>query len=235
MSISNYNKSLIDEALCLTLYLDEGKGFQKPLDKQKEEEYFLRLKAGDQNALNTLASHNMRLVVHISKRFIQNADADDLISIGSQGLIKAITTFDITKGNQFSTYAAKCIENEILMYLRANKKHQSNVSIFSPIGSDKDGNEITLAETLYDESYYVGKQCEEESINDQLKSILQKVLTSREYYILCYRYGLFGIERITQREISEKLNISRSYISRIEKKAILKIRKYVHEHNIELL
>lgn len=235
MSISKYNRSLIDEALCLTLYLDEGKGFQKPLEKEQEEEYFLRLKAGDQNALNTLASHNMRLVVHISKRFIQNADPDDLISIGSQGLIKAITTFDINKGNQFSTYAAKCIENEILMYLRANKKHQCNVSIFQPIGSDKEGNEITLAETLYDESYYVGKTCENESVNNELKAILEKVLTSRELYILCFRYGLFGVERITQREISEKLNISRSYISRIEKKALLKLKKYITENNIELL
>ncbi len=235
MSISKYSRSLIDEALCLTLYLDEGKGFQKPLEKEKEEEYFLRLKEGDDNALNTLASHNMRLVVHISKRFLQNADPDDLISIGSQGLIKAITTFDISKGNQFSTYAAKCIENEILMYLRANKKHQSNVSIFQPIGSDKEGNEITLAETLFDENYYVGKECENASVNEELRKILERVLTSREFYILCYRYGLFGIDRITQREISEKLKISRSYISRIEKKALLKIKNYVTEHNIELL
>lgn len=202
-------------------------GFLKPLDKEMESKLFNLTMQGDREALETLVMHNMRLVVHVAKRYAQNIDQEELISIGSVGLMKAVKTFKIDKGTQFSTYAAKCIDNEILMYLRANKKNLGNVSLFRPIGSDKDGNEISLSDTLCDEHYSVGKVLEVQDIKNDVHTCMKKVLTKREFFIIVLRYGLFGYERLPQREIADRLNISRSYISRIEKKALQKMKAYM--------
>ena len=213
-------------------YQDDGIGFSKPLDKDEEIEYFRRVKQGDKEAQNVLVEHNMRLVVHIAKRY-QTKDGDELISVGSCGLIKAVNTFDQEKGIRFSTYAAKCICNEILMYIRANKKNVGNVSLFMPIGSDKEGNEINLSDTLYNEEYSVSDKLEKEVLTTELKKAMRACLTKREYAVVVYRFGLFERERLPQREIAAKMNISRSYVSRIEKKALSKLKKYLIEAGMD--
>ena len=205
----------------------------KPLDKETEYALFKKSQNGDKKATESLVAHNMRLVVHVAKRYSQSIDQEELISIGSGGLLKAVRTFNVDKGTQFSTYGAKCIDNEILMYLRANKKNLVNVSLFQPIGSDKDGNEISLSDTLCDENYDVGKQIEREDVKDEIEKIMKETLNDREYLIITLRYGLFGNERVPQREVAEMLDISRSYISRIEKKALQKMKAYVFKNNIE--
>lgn len=208
-------------------------GFLKPLDKKTEYELFKKSQNGDKKATEELVAHNMRLVVHVAKRYCQSVDHEELISIGSAGLLKAVRTFNIDKGTQFSTYGAKCIDNEILMYLRANKKNLVNVSLFQPIGSDKDGNEICLSDTICDENYNVSKSIEEEDFRAEIKDIMDHTLTKREKMIITYRYGLFGTTRTPQREVAKMLNISRSYISRIEKKALQKMKAYIQKNGYE--
>lgn len=215
------------------LHQHSDNGFLKPLDKETEYALFKKSQNGDKKATESLVAHNMRLVVHVAKRYSQSIDQEELISIGSGGLLKAVRTFNVDKGTQFSTYGAKCIDNEILMYLRANKKNLVNVSLFQPIGSDKDGNEISLSDTLCDENYDVGKQIEREDVKDEIEKIMKETLNDREYLIITLRYGLFGNERVPQREVAEMLDISRSYISRIEKKALQKMKAYVLKNNIE--
>ena len=206
--------------------LAEGNGFLTPLEKSDEKSLFERMKRGDKEAQNELVAHNMRLVVHIAKRY-PSSDQDELISVGSIGLIKAVNTFDADKNVRFSTYAAKCIVNEILMYLRANKKNARNVSLFMTIGSDKEGNEISLSDTLSDENYSVSESLENEVLSTELKKAMKASLTKREYAVIVLRYGLFGVEKRHQREIATKMNISRSYVSRIEKKALLKLKNHL--------
>ena len=169
----------------------------------------------------------MRLVVHIVKKYNQSEEADDLISVGSLGLIKAINTYKVGFGTQFSTYAARCIENEILMLIRANKKHKSNVNIEDVLGRDDEDNEITINDLSYSEEQSVELLAENKNKSEQLDIVLKKYLTKREYQILCLRYGLNNEPALPQREVAVKLGISRSYISRIEKKAIEVLRKNI--------
>lgn len=224
--------ALITSAFLMTSYVEEN-GFPKPLTKAKEIEYFEKAKTGDADARNTLVTHNMRLVVHIAKKYVGVMDSDDLISVGAIGLLKAIDTFQYDKGTQFSTYAAKCIDNEILMTIRANKKNQVCVSLYQTIGIDKEGNEITLIDTLYNEDN-VALKIEQQAIKDKLMEIIKNVLNDREYQIICMRYGLCDKEILPQREIAKKFGISRSYISRIEKKALLKLREYMVANDLDL-
>lgn len=210
---------------------DVGGGFAKPLPKEKEKAYFEQLAKGDKHALDVLVKHNMRLVVHVVRRYQGVADNEEIISIGSMGLIKAIHSFRVERGTQFSTYAAKCIENEILMYIRWTKHDRQNVSLYAPVGVDKDGNEVTYIDTLYNEGEDIGKAAEEEEV----KAIVCRVLgalTERERRIIVSRYGLFDQPVLSQRQIAERENISRSYISRIEKKALGKMRAYCEEHGL---
>ncbi len=225
--------SLISSVLFMTSYMEDG-SFPKPLSKKDEATYFDAAKKGDIEAKNKLVEHNMRLVVHIAKKYVGSMDSEDLLSVGSIGLLKAIKTFDYAKGTQFATYASRCIDNEILMTLRSNRKHNNNISIQSPIGVDKDGNEITLLETLCNEDYDLTKKVEDEYVSEKLKEVMQRVLSPREYDIICIRYGLNGKEVLPQREVAEKYGISRSYISRIEKKAVIKIRAYLQQNRIDL-
>ncbi len=176
----------------------------------------------------------MRLVVHVAKKYVDALDPSDMVSIGSIGLIKAIDTFRYDRGTQFATYAARCIENEILMAIRANKKHKVCVSLTSTIGADKEGNEITLMDTIEAPDGDVAKIVEKKECERELSEIVKTVLTEREYLIVKYRYGLEGADVLPQREIAKKLGISRSYISRIETKVLQKLKEYLGENDIEL-
>lgn len=202
--------------------------FQQPLSSEEEIYYVTKLREGNseeiKEAKKILIERNLRLVAHISKKY-QNVDEDmeDLISIGTIGLIKAVTTFDVTKGSRLATYAARCIENELLMMLRAKKKTSKEVSLYEPIGTDKEGNEISLLDIIEQEQTDIVERMETREHAGRLAGMIETLLTERERQIIYMRYGLCG-EEITQREIGRRLGISRSYVSRIEKKAISKLR-----------
>ena len=205
----------------------QGSSFPKPLSPEKEKEYVEKMLNGDQQAKEKLINHNMRLVVHIVKKYTGSAETDDLISVGSIGLIKAINSFKTGKGTQLATYTARCIENEILMLLRSNKKFKNEVSLSDPIGADKDGNELTLMDLLYEKEDSVFQQVDKSIEGEKFINFIKGVLTKREYTVLCLRYGLKGQKSYAQREVASFLKISRSYISRIEKKAIEKLKDAV--------
>lgn len=205
------------------------KTFQKPLSAAEEAHYIQILKTGNNKeaarAREILIERNLRLVAHIAKKY-QNVDEDmeDLISIGTIGLIKAISSFDAGKG-KLSTYASRCIDNELLMLLRSKKKSSREVSLFEPIGTDKEGNEISLLDIIEHEQEDITDKMELCENTRKLVKLLDEVLTDREREIIFLRYGLLTGKEVTQREIGEALNISRSYVSRIEKRALLKLRE----------
>ena len=203
------------------------KTFLKPLTTQEETFYLRKCRQGDKTARDVLIERNLRLVAHIVKKY-QGApeEMDDLISIGTIGLIKAIHTFDAQKASRLSTYAARCIDNELLMLLRSKKKSNREVSLYDPIGTDKEGNEISLLDIIETEPVDVVKNYSLKQDIARLYQLLPKVLTTREREIIKLRYGLYGEQELTQREIAKRLNISRSYVSRIEKNAILKLRSF---------
>lgn len=181
--------------------------------------------AGDLSARDILIEHNLRLVAHIVKKYNQgDRDIEDLISIGTVGLIKAIDTYKSGKGNKLSTYAAKCIENEILMTLRSERKYRREVSLFEPIGTDKEGNEIHLVDVIEGDTKDVVGELYQASMIKKLFASVEDVLTPRELTILQLRYGLTDEEELTQREVAARLGISRSYVSRIEKKILLRLK-----------
>lgn len=199
--------------------------FPQPLSEEEEANYLERMAKGNEEARNILIEHNLRLVAHITKKFDNTGeDMDDLISIGTIGLIKAINTFDAAKGTRLATYAAKCIENEILMHLRSSKKTKVEVSLYDPIGVDKEGNEIALIDILGTEGDTVSETVESFYDQERVVKYLSH-LNQREKSVLELRYGLLGGFRKTQRDIAKKMGISRSYVSRIEKKAIQKLLK----------
>lgn len=210
--------------------LIQNKGtFPKPLSQQEEKKYLELAKNGDSQAKEILIKHNMRLVAHVVKKYAGAAETDDLISVGSIGLIKAINTFQDGKGTALATYTARCIENEILMLLRSGKKHKNNVSLTDPVGTDKDGNELTLMDLLSEKEDSVFLQVEKSVQREKFISVLKKFLTEREFTIISLRYGLLDGTALPQREVAKKLGISRSYISRIEKRAIEKARENLNK------
>ena len=203
------------------------KSFEKPLTPEEEYNYLTKLKIEkDESAKEVLIERNMRLVAHIAKKYNNaNEDQDDLISIGTIGLIKAIETYNVDKGTRLATYASKCIENEILMNIRTNKKNKVQVSLQDPIGTDKEGNEISLIDVLGTDIDHILDQVELKVQISKLYENLESILTPREREIVQLRYGLTPYGYKTQREIAQKLDISRSYVSRIEKRALKKLRK----------
>lgn len=208
----------------------QGKGtFPKPLSPEDEKKYLALSRAGDKEAKEILIKHNMRLVAHIVKKYTGAAETDDLISVGSIGLIKAINTYQEGKGTALATYTARCIENEILMLLRSGKKHKNNLSLTDPVGMDKDGNELTLIDLLSEKEDNVFLQVEKSIQREKFVAVLKKFLTEREFTILSMRYGLENGAAMPQREVAKKLGISRSYISRIEKRAIEKARENLNK------
>ncbi len=216
--------SLLGRIVFFTGSIGTKNSFPKPLSKEEEERYLELYRQGDKEAKDILIKHNMRLVAHIVKKYTGAAETDDLISVGSIGLIKAIGTYKPGHGTALATYTARCIENEILMLIRANKKHKNNVSLSDPVGMDKDGNEITLMDLLFEKEDCVFEQVERSVQKEKLLGLIKKILSEREYTIICLRYALKGGIPLPQREVANVLKISRSYISRIEKHAIEKLR-----------
>ncbi|MFI3177329.1 MAG: RNA polymerase sporulation sigma factor SigK [Eubacteriales bacterium] len=205
------------------------KAFQQPLSSEEEIYYLRNMQSDDaklrKEAKETLIERNLRLVAHIVKKY-QNAseDMEDLLSIGTIGLIKAVDSFDASKGSKLATYAARCIENELLMRLRAKKKTLREVSLYEPIGTDKEGNEISLLDVVEQDQVDIVEQMELAHHIQRLHNMLSTTLTERELEIITKRYGLITGEEVTQREIGRELGISRSYVSRLEKKALQKLR-----------
>ena len=206
------------------LHIADSESFPKPLTKSQEKEYLEKAAKGDINARNVLVEHNLRLVAHIIKKYYQNSSGqDDLVSIGTIGLIKAINTYDIDKNIKLSSYASRCIENEILMHFRNLRKSAQDVSRNDTIDTDKDGNPLTLMDILADDSN-IDDDIDTKLNLQVLQRYIDTTLTDREREIIIYRYGLLGVDPLPQRELAKRLNISRSYISRIEKKALGKLR-----------
>lgn len=215
---------LLTHSLLLSLHLSTNTGsFPKPLSAKEERECVDRMLAGDIEARNVLIEHNLRLVAHIVKKYYTQTDEqDDLISIGTIGLIKGISSYRPEKGTRLATYAARCVENEILMYFRARKKLQSEVSLNESIDTDKDGNSLYLMDIVgVDDTMYADIQDRDDSI--LIRRLVRECLTEREAQIISLRYGLGGAAPRTQREIATQLGISRSYVSRIEKRALEKL------------
>lgn len=201
------------------------KTFQKPLTIEEEKFYLQKYQQGDREARDILIERNLRLVAHVVKKY-QGLDEDpeDLISIGTIGLIKAVSTYDMEKGSRLATYAARCIDNELLMMLRNKKKTSRDVSLYEPIGTDKEGNEIHLLDIVEGKEEDITETCIQKENTRKLYQFLKEVLTPLEYDVIKYRYGLYGNTEMTQRMIGKRLGISRSYVSRIEKNAVLKLR-----------
>lgn len=204
--------------------------FPKPLTAENEKYYLSRLRDGDGEARRILIEYNLRLVAHIVKKY-QSAedDMEELISIGTIGLIKAVDTFDQEKARRLSTYAARCVENEILMYMRAKKKYMRETSYYEPIGTDKEGNEIQLLDIMESGEPEAMEQIQLKDDTLRIYRLLEERLSERERLVLIMRYGLYGGREYTQREIAERLGISRSYISRIEKNALHRLREYFQD------
>ncbi len=223
--------TLLKNLIIFSSYMTEKSSFPKPLSKEKEQEYLVLSAKGDKDAKEILVKHNLRLVAHIAKKYANYGDNDELISIGSIGLIKAVESFKSDKGTSLATYASRCIENEILMTMRTTKKHRSNVSLNEPIGVDKDGNELVIMDMLESDQNVI-EDVENSIMLEKLTAITKSVLDKREYEIIKMRYGLENTGALTQREVAKKFNISRSYVSRIEKKALEKIKKSVNKEDL---
>lgn len=206
-----------------------GDCFPRPLTKEEEAILLAELKEGNQAAKEKLISHNLRLVAHIAKKYKDSYDQDDLISVGTIGLIKAINTFNEGKGTRLATYTARCIENEILMLLRSDKKHKNTLSLSDVVGTDKDGNELTLIDLLSVDDESVLAKVEQKVKSDKFVLLVKKTLSEREYKVIALRYGLESGTPLCQREVALLMRISRSYISRIEKKALMKLRKTIEK------
>lgn len=202
------------------------KTFLSPLTMEQESECLKKMKNGDLEARNELIERNMRLVAHVAKKYqSQEDEMEDLISIGTIGLIKAVETYKEDYGSRLATYAARCIDNELLMHFRAKKKTSKEVSLYEPIGTDKEGNQIQLLDVVVSEDDDVVELLEQDRKVRRLNEIIPQTLSGRELFIIINRYGLYGKKTMTQREIARKLGISRSYVSRIEKRAIEKLRQ----------
>jgi RNA polymerase sporulation-specific sigma factor len=202
------------------------KTFLSPLTMEQESECLKKMKNGDLEARNELIERNMRLVAHVAKKYQNPEDEmEDLISIGTIGLIKAVETYKEDYGSRLATYAARCIDNELLMHFRAKKKTSKEVSLYEPIGTDKEGNQIQLLDVVVSEDEDVVELLQQDRKVRRLNEIIPQTLSGRELFIIINRYGLYGKKTMTQREIARKLGISRSYVSRIEKRAIEKLRQ----------
>ena len=199
--------------------------FPQPLSAAQETVYLRQYQNGDMHARDILIERNLRLVAHIVKKYMNSGkETDEMISVGIVGLVKAVNTYNFEKGSRLAPYAARCTANELLMLMRGDRKLSREVSLYDPIGTDKEGNEITLLSILEHEDEDIIDQLDKKQSLRELSNILSKVLTPREYFVVIRRYGLYGHHETTQRELAEQLNISRSYVSRIEKKALEKLR-----------
>lgn len=223
-------ETIVQSLILLVSYISGSNSFPKPLSAEEERHYLELFRQGDREAKNILIEHNLRLVAHIAKKYSGSVrDSEDLISIGTIGLIKGISSFDPNKGTRLATYAARCVDNEILMLLRSQKKTQGDVSLNESIGTDKEGNQIMLIDVMSNDDEDV---FEEIDMGIQVRQLYQNIkneLDTRERKVIMLRYGLRDGHCWTQREIAKMMGISRSYVSRIEKKAVSKLRKGIAE------
>lgn len=218
---------ILSGIIIFALHVTVASSFPQPLSAKEERECFDKMAAGDKTARTKLIEHNLRLIAHIIKKYYGNsAEQDDLISIGTIGLIKAVSTFNYGKGTRFATYASRCIENEILMYLRRSNKLKSEISIDEPLNQDGDGNELLLSDILGSDADIVSKGLEDEVDKKLLKMAISK-LTTREKNIMELRFGFITGNEKTQKEVADMMGISQSYISRLEKKIISKMKKEI--------
>lgn len=216
---------MVSGALFFILHVTNTGSFPKPLSEDDEKKYLRLMKQGNKSARNKLIEHNLRLVAHIIKKYYTSAnDQDDLVSIGTIGLIKAIDSFDMNKGIKLSSYSARCIENEVLMFFRNSKKTCQDVSMNDPIDTDKEGNSLSLMDIMSTDDSIID-DIDLKIKSEKLKKYIENDLNLRERKIIELRYGLNGNVPKTQREVAAKMNISRSYVSRIEKKALLNLKK----------
>ena len=226
----SFFETIISSVTLLLSYISGTGSFPKPLSAKDEQFYIERYKNGDMAARDVLIEHNLRLVAHIAKKYSNsNEDNEDIISIGTIGLIKGITSFDPSKGTRLATYAARCVDNEILMLMRAQKKTQGDVSLSETIGVDKEGNQIMLIDILKSDTADIFEKINTDIQVRQLYENIKSELDERERKVIILRYGIGGTKAYTQREVAKLLNISRSYVSRIEKKAVGKLGKGIKE------
>ena len=215
----------IQNFLFFVLHVTGPGSFPQPLSEKEEKKYLIEMKQGDKRARSKLIEHNLRLVAHIVKKYYSSTnDQDDLVSIGTIGLIKAIDSFDLSKGIRLSSYAARCIENEVLMFFRNSKKSAQDVSMNEPIDTDKDGNALVLMDVMSIEDCIID-ELDTKIKSEKLLSYMDEVLSDREKRVILLRYGLDGNQQLAQREVAKILGISRSYVSRIEKKALFTLNK----------
>lgn len=215
----------IQNFLFFVLHVTGPGSFPQPLSEKEEKKYLIEMKQGDKRARSKLIEHNLRLVAHIVKKYYSSTnDQDDLVSIGTIGLIKAIDSFDLSKGIRLSSYAARCIENEVLMFFRNSKKSAQDVSMNEPIDTDKDGNALVLMDVMSVEDCIID-ELDTKIKSEKLLSYMDEVLSDREKRVILLRYGLDGNQQLAQREVAKILGISRSYVSRIEKKALSTLNK----------
>jgi RNA polymerase sporulation-specific sigma factor len=226
----SFFETIISSVTLLLSYISGNSSFPKPLSAKDEQFYIERYKNGDMAARDVLIEHNLRLVAHIAKKYSNsNEDNEDIISIGTIGLIKGITSFDPSKGTRLATYAARCVDNEILMLMRTQKKTQGDVSLSETIGVDKEGNQIMLIDILKSDTADIFDKINTDIQVRQLYENIKSELDERERKVIILRYGIGGTKAYTQREVAKLLNISRSYVSRIEKKAVGKLGKGIKE------
>ena len=226
----SFLSAVLSSITLLLSYIANGNSFPKPLTAAEEREYIEKWQNGDEHAKEILIEHNLRLVAHIAKKYSGSVrDSEDIISIGTIGLIKGISSFDPQKGTRLATYAARCVENEILMMMRARKKTQGDVSLNETIGTDREGNQIMLIDVLKSDSADIFDEINTDIEIKQLYKNIKNELDDRERKIIILRYGLIDGKCYTQREIAKKMKISRSYVSRIEKKAISKLGRGIKE------
>lgn len=223
MFISGMILEWIQTILVLAGYVGGSAAFPEALAPEEEKKYIDLYMQGDEKAKNTLIEHNLRLVAHIAKKYSDEKNSEDLISIGTIGLIKGINTFNPQKAKKLSTYIARCVENEVLMYLRSSKRLSNEISIDESIGTDKEGNNMTFSDILTADETDIADTVFKKMETKKLYSAMKNVLTPDEINIICWRYGLNNTKRKTQREIAEIMGISRSYISRIEKRCVEKL------------
>lgn len=222
--------AVLSNLMYFTLHLQSGSSFPKPLSAKEERLCFERMKNSDQQAFNNLVEHNLRLVAHVTKKYYSlTADSDDLISIGTIGLIKAVNSFDYEKGARLATYAARCIENEVLMYLRSMKKTAQDISMNEPIDTDGEGNPLTFSDVVYEDDT-IADDIDLSENTHKIYEFVQDMDNKAEKEIIVLRYGLYNTKPLTQREVAQRLGISRSYVSRIEKRILERMREYLSDN-----
>lgn len=227
--------ALLSNIFLFSAKLDNSNSFPKQLSPEKEKEFLQKFKeSGDIEIRNILVKHNLRLVVFIAKKYNNYPDNDELISVGTLGLIKAINTYDYEKGSSLATYASRCIENEILMLLRNYKKRAQDVSIYDSIGCDKEGNELPIIDLLQTDDSTVYENLDKEFLKKTMKRLIDKYLNEREKLVVNMRFGLINDKQMTQQNVADKLAISRSYVSRIEKRALNKLKKAINDEDLQL-